>query len=215
LKKCTKCGIGKELSEYYSSQKFSKKKGYYTQYTAECKKCTSKRNYQYALANPEIPKKAQREIYKKESRRKVLYENQKARADNGKYREWVRNNPDKSKQYSERHRNHEITIKQWLACKDYFVNEYGDWCCAYCGFLQREHFGRRLDKTFPMDLHKEHVEHDGANDLSNCIPSCQHCNSSKRQKSLIEWYPLQSFFTQERLDKINQWLICDYNNAIK
>lgn len=210
LKKCKACGIEKELSEFYGQQKYSKKMGNYIYYPPECKKCTSIRTYKYELENPDVAKKSRKNTYKREARKRVLYENQKTRSENGKYREWQQNNPDKTKQYGERHRKHDISKEQWLICKDYFKNIEGEWCCAYCGLLHKDHLARRLGKVFLMDLHKEHAEHDGANDISNCIPSCQRCNSRKRKKSLMDWFPKQKFFSEIRLNKINQWLVNDH-----
>lgn len=67
-----------------------------------------------------------------------------------------------------------------------------------------------------FDLHKEHVDDSGANDLSNCVPSCQSCNSSKNIFSLEEWYTEDNLnFTEERLSKIYRWLNEDYLKYIK
>jgi hypothetical protein len=61
------------------------------------------------------------------------------------------------------------------------------------------------------DFHKEHVLHDGANDLSNCIPSCKTCNSSKHTENLEVWYTKdKSIFSKDRLNRIHKWLNEDW-----
>lgn len=67
-----------------------------------------------------------------------------------------------------------------------------------------------------MDLHKEHVDHEGSNKLDNCVPSCQSCNSSKHVYSLEEWYTKDNQnFDEDRLSKIHNWLFEDYRLHIK
>ena len=67
-----------------------------------------------------------------------------------------------------------------------------------------------------IDLHKEHVDHNGANDLSNCVPACQSCNSSKWEFDFNDWYcPNNPVFTQERYEKIVKWLEEDFLIYIK
>ncbi len=62
-----------------------------------------------------------------------------------------------------------------------------------------------------FDLHKEHVNHNGANDLSNCVPACYSCNSKKWIYEFEDWYNEgNEIFSQYRLDKIYKWLSNDY-----
>jgi 5-methylcytosine-specific restriction endonuclease McrA len=100
-----------------------------------------------------------------------------------------------------RHKNHDITEIEWLLCKEYFNNS-----CAYCGMILEEH-----KEIFNQDLHKEHKDDNGSNDLSNCIPGCKNCNSQKWKFEFDEWYnENNSVYTKERYDKIIQWLNSDY-----
>jgi hypothetical protein len=67
-----------------------------------------------------------------------------------------------------------------------------------------------------IDLHREHVDHQGDNDLSNCIPACMSCNASKGQYNIYEWYNEENDnFSSERLDKIHKWLSEDYITYIE
>lgn len=130
------------------------------------------------------------------------------RQRDGKFRQWQRDNKDKIKQYQEnrkQHGDHRITKKEWESCKEYFEN-----CCAYCGLPLAEHYIFYKGERKLGDFHKEHVDHKGANDLSNCIPSCKTCNTSKHQFIMEEWYKNNPNFNQERLNKIHKWLDEDY-----
>ena len=119
-------------------------------------------------------------------------------------------NPEKIKEYQENHREHDISISEWNVCLDSFGNT-----CAYCGLPVEEHIGKRKDKYVVMNLHKEHVEHDGYNDIRNAVPSCRSCNSSKRQHDMEEWFRKQKFFSQDRLNKIIWWMTEGYKSCIE
>jgi hypothetical protein len=135
---------------------------------------------------------------------RVKIRTRKSRAK-GVYREWQRNNTDKIKEYNNNHRKHDISKKEWEYCKKYFEYE-----CAYCGITEKQ-----AKKLYKQGLHKEHVEHYGSNNLSNCVPSCKICNSSKRKAELNIWYNKQEFFKQDRLDKIIKWVTEDYKEYIE
>jgi 5-methylcytosine-specific restriction endonuclease McrA len=126
----------------------------------------------------------------------------------GKTKEYYKDNLSKFQEYNKdrRHKNHNITIKEWNACKNYFNNS-----CAYCSMTLEEH-----KIKYKEDLHKEHVIHNGENNLSNCIPSCKSCNSSKWEFTLEKWYNEKNGnYTIERLDKILKWLSDDYKKFIE
>ena len=144
---------------------------------------------------------------------RVGRENSKRQRESGKYKDWQRNNKDKIRQYNknrEKNKMHEISDSEWLSCKAYFNNS-----CAYCGLHEDEHYRKHYGKMKRFDLHKDHVDHEGANDLSNCVPACQSCNSSKHNKELEEWYRPNNelwceVYSHERLSKINKWLNDNY-----
>ena len=127
-------------------------------------------------------------------------------------RNWRINNKEKIKTYYEerQHKNHKISKIEWEACKEYFNYEY-----AYCGLPIEEHIIKFKGKLKQGDFHKEHVDYDGANDLSNCVPSCKICNSSKHKYTLEEWYnENNSNYTKGRYDKIIKWINEDYKQYI-
>lgn len=132
--------------------------------------------------------------------------------DKENYKEWQNNNKDKIKEYNKnrQHKNHKITIQEWESCKTYFVHR-----CAYCGLPIEEHYINRKGVVKLGDFHKEHVDHFGKGNLQNCVPSCRTCNSRKWKYNMEEWYRQQEFFSEEKLNKIYQWINTDYKVFIK
>lgn len=97
-------------------------------------------------------------------------------------------------------------IYEWQSCKDYFDNS-----CCYCGLHIDNHYRRYNGKLRKEDLHKDHADHFGVNDLSNCIPACHSCNLHKWEFELKNWYNENNpNYTEERLDKITKWLEGDW-----
>lgn len=207
-KVCSRCDVKKSYSEFYSQQKFTDERGNYTYFFPYCKKCTKRAVGKWRKENPDRA----REIANRQnaSPYRILYNRQNAerRRKNGKLREWVLNNPDKIKKYSynRMNKNHDISDYEWDSCKKYF--EYN---CAYCGLSINDHYILFNGETRLGDFHREHVDHSGANDLSNCVPACKPCNSQKWEFKFEEWYNVNNYrYTQKRFDKIIKWLNEDY-----
>lgn len=178
----------------------------------DCKYHTIKKSRKWAKENPER-EKALRHIMNtnpSDKSRETKRVNAQTRRDNGKYYEWLKNNPDRQRAYNLNHRQHDITEKEWESCKDYFDNR-----CAYCGISIEQHIAKRKNKSFIMDLHREHVDDEGYNDLRNCVPSCRECNSAKYNFIMIDWFFKQTFYDEERYNKIIQWTTDDYKQYIK
>lgn len=113
-------------------------------------------------------------------------------------------------QQKRQEKNHIIADIEWHNCKMYFNMR-----CAYCGRPIEEHYVIYRGKTKLGDFHKEHVIHTGKNDLSNCIPSCLICNSTKHEKSLNQFYNESNpYYTYERYYRIYLWLRYDYKKYI-
>lgn len=70
--------------------------------------------------------------------------------------------------------------------------------CAYCGCTMRK--GETLTKDHLVATSKG-----GKTEQINVIPACKCCNSSKNNSEWREWFMKQSFFSQERMNKIFQW----------
>ena len=87
----------------------------------------------------------------------------------------------------------QYTLQEWKEALIFFGGE-----CAYCGGTPRK--GQRLTKD-----HLKPVSRDGLTIQSNIVPACSSCNSSKGAEDFKEWYMSQSFFSQERLNRIFKW----------
>lgn len=122
-----------------------------------------------------------------------------------KHKSWIDRNKYRFKGYSEfrmLHKKHDISKEEWNDCKEYFNHS-----CAYCGVHVNLHYRNYKGTLQKIDLHKEHVDHNGANDITNCIPSCINCNSQKWTFTLEEWYnDSNENYTYERLNKIKTWI---------
>lgn len=82
-----------------------------------------------------------------------------------------------------------FTEEQWQRCCSYFNHE-----CAYCGATER----LTVEHIIPVSKF-------GASKIYNIIPACLACNCSKCDHDILEWYPKQPFYTEERLLKIHSW----------
>lgn len=103
-------------------------------------------------------------------------------------------------------KKHTINKKEWESCKRYF-----DYTCAYCGLPIEKYIVKFKGELIYGDFHKEHVNHEGKSDLSNCIPSCKSCNVQKHNKVLDDWYNKNNpNFTYERYNKIIKWVNEDW-----
>lgn len=204
------------LDNFYTQKKFNKKHGHHYYRSTQCKNCSIdrarknnlKKHDEYVTylrewreINKDAANRQKREEYYpkvREQRKKYNKEYRNSEHGKEKFREYGRNRLESKK--------HEISNKEWIACKKYFNNS-----CAYCGLHIEEHYIIYADKPKKTDLHKEHVEHDGSNKLDNCIPSCWKCNVSKHQNDLIKWYnETNPKFSKERLEKISRWLDIDH-----
>lgn len=203
IKECSICKEIKAVDEFYSRESYSKKRGSYIYYHPYCKSCSVEKAYKWKEENPEKFKNIIRKYENKSERKEKAKERSKASLENGYYKKWQTDNKDKTKQYNQQrwsNKKHNISEKEWKQCKEYF-----DYKCAYCGMNEEDH--RAIHK---QQLHKEHVIHEGRNDIKNCVPSCKSCNSSKHTAALNEWYnDTNPVYTKERYLKIYQWLRWD------
>lgn len=84
---------------------------------------------------------------------------------------------------------------------DYTVEQWHDACsafsmqCAYCGATH----SLTMDHVIP-------VSKGGMTVVSNIIPACQSCNSSKQNKDMIQWYTDQIFYNKNRLEAILKFI---------
>lgn len=89
-----------------------------------------------------------------------------------------------------------ISEKDWNKSIDYFRNSSGEQSCAYCG----KHYKK---------LEKEHIKplsNGGKAVIGNIIPSCRICNTTKNNKEFVEWYLGSRVYSEERMNKIFDYI---------
>lgn len=200
--------------EYFYKNKANLKDGF----SPICKKCArSKINYNNKV-DPTYRRRKSLERYYENKEQDTIRRKQ-WEIDNIEYKrerqlKYQRDNPERIKQYRvtrELHKSHSITEREWRDCKNYFLDENGENCCAYCGLPVSQHMVTYKGITKQGDFHKEHLDDKGANDLSNCVPSCKICNSKKHNKKFEEWYNKNNpIYDKRRYDKILKWIEEDY-----
>ena len=212
-KVCIDCNIEKSYEEFYFQEKIDKDGNTTYYFYTMCIKCNIKRAYKRNQEHIE----EHMEVVRKNNKKPHIILSKRAFAkkqrESGYYAEYQKDNPEKFKIYNEnrQHKNHTITKSEWEACKKYF-----NYTCAYCGLSLSEHYYTRKGITKLGDFHKEHVDHEGKNDLSNCVCSCGSCNDKKWKFYFEDWYnEKNTVFSQERHDKILLWLSNDYKQHIK
>ncbi|UUV25928.1 MULTISPECIES: HNH endonuclease [Lysinibacillus] len=197
---CKTCKDNKSVDLFYTINYKNKKEEKKQIYSSECKECQRKRTADWIRNNRERHREAARIRDSREHSKKKRLEYNKKKYAEGWYKQYRKDNIDKFKEWAENHRNHEITEFEWEECKRYF-----SYSCAYCGMTEEEH-----KEFYKQRLHKEHVQHDGLNDVTNCVPSCKSCNSRKRKQKLHEWYNVDNeLFEKNKLDRILKWINFD------
>lgn len=80
-----------------------------------------------------------------------------------------------------------LSQKQWQNIVDKFNNS-----CAYCG---SDNVTLTMDHFIPISSGGEFT-------VSNIVPCCYSCNSSKNKYNFFEWYSKQEFYNKQREEKI-------------
>ncbi|GLI82365.1 SPBc2 prophage-derived putative HNH endonuclease YoqL [Rossellomorea marisflavi] len=211
VKTCTRCNTEYGASEdnFYKLKSKNKTLGVHYRLSPECKKCTIARNKKWQqTVDPEQIREYKRKHdaleYRKENKRAFS----KKQRERGDFKKWQIDNKDKIKQYNEKrkfNKTHDISEQEWASCLKFFNNS-----CAYCGVTAEVSY-----LIHKQVLHKEHVEHNGKNDISNCVPACRSCNSKKWVKDLDEWYSTDNkIYNESRYQMIISWLSkFDTNNG--
>jgi hypothetical protein len=225
-KRCKDCKAWFVMNKDNFREQSSRKDGF----CDRCNTCQAKYNHEYYMKTRdkqissskkwrlEHPEKVE-EYWRRQNNNgdidRILYKRHLAKLsrEKGCVKRWCQENPDRVKFYFEKrqHKNHKLNKSEWINCKKYFDNK-----CAYCGLSLSEHYFTRNGVTKLGDFHKEHVDHEGQDDLSNCVSSCGSCNNKKWKFPLEMWYNKQNIiYSQERYDKIIQWITTDYKQFIE
>lgn len=207
-KLCNKCN---EYSPANSTYYYLNEKNAIDGLYPYCKICAIKAATIWENENIEKKRASQR---KSNKRPKAIHDqkiNSKNQLNKGYLKNYYLKYPEKQKIYRVNHysKKHDICLAEWESCLSYFEN-----ACAYCGLKNENHFKNYKGVPKLFDLHKEHADPEGANDLSNCVPSCHSCNSQKRNRNFIKWFCGVDFYSYRRLEKIINWLERDYKRYI-
>lgn len=228
-KVCTKCGKEKEATkENFQGHA----QGLYG-LRPDCKECCSARKKGYVKSHPGYRNEYLRQYRQdneekvKEGKRQYL-ENNRAKVNehfkqlrttepyqermreyvksrqheiSQKRKAWEKENKVKLTMYGQKRKAQKkqllssLTEAQWEYIKTEFNHK-----CAYCGMggdLAQEHF-------IPLSKGGEYT-------VNNIIPSCRHCNSSKKNRDFFEWYPKYNKYSKRREQKLLKHL--GYDNA--
>lgn len=177
-------------------------KEYHRQYHQDNKEVLLEKQRKYREENAEMVK-AKQQAYYQQNRDRYLENGKIWRANNPDKvaemrRNWAKDNQDKLREYRQNRRARmkdlvaDLTLEQWETTKEYFNNS-----CAYCGTseeaLCQDHFVPVVDG--------------GGYTMSNIIPACQYCNSSKHDKSFFDWYPSFKHYSGQREEKVFNFLV--------
>lgn len=164
---------------------------------------TEKKKQYYEKHKKEIKEKGK--IYRDSHKEEISEINRKYRKNNfDKIKEykkqWCKENPDKifnssnKRRIKKENQGKGISQNQW-----YEMMEFFDWKCAYSGESIANKKDRSIDHIIP-------ISKNGLNEIWNCIPCYSPYNKSKHNKDMLEWYVQQPFFSEERLNKIYEWV---------
>ena len=164
-----------------------KKKGKYGLYSI-CRECDKKQKREYCKRNNEEHRKRNRKWRKENKNYHTIYS-----------KKWRENNPEKELNRLVRRRQREenqgngITKEQWYEMMGFF-----EWKCAYSG-KNLDDKTRTIDHIVPLNKNGKH-------EIWNLVPMHKNYNSSKHINDMLEWYQQQEFYSEERLNKIYEWI---------
>ena len=203
MKVCSKCGKLLVANNINFDRKKTGKYGLKS-ICKRCKKEQSAKHYQenkemYTIKNTEYyqtHKKQRAEYYQTNREQRLLYK-----------AEYAKNNPDIIFNNHQKRRQCKefgpgISKEEWLDMMQFF-----NWKCAYSGEpLTKDN--RSIDHVVPLKKH-------GWNGITNCVPCTRNVNSCKHTSDMIEWYKNQDYYSEDRLNKIYEWMEYSTNKFSK
>lgn len=217
-RKCKECEQWFELNDVHFKVQPSQKGGF----SQKCRICQEKYNHdnymmtrdvqianaaQWQKDNYERHRELHKRYEKTEKHKEYRKRNHEDMKNKGWFKNWYKNHPDRAREYTQNHRNHDITTKEWIVCQEFF-----DYTCAYCGKTLEEQYKQNEEQ-----FHKEHVDDNGYNDVRNCVPACSNCNSTKHERSIFELLNnnIITKFTSDMYNKIMLWCEEEYKKYIE
>lgn len=172
-KECTVCKLSLKISEF--SKNIKNRDGYLHQ----CKKCVRKRVLKWRSENPEEAKSRRKVQYFKRRDKNIMdavewgkVNREKRNVAKNKWR--AKNKPltnhyTKMYLYRQKRAAGSHTLEEYLSKLYMFSGK-----CAYC----RERLADTRDHVIPLSK-------GGTNFIDNIVPACRSCNSSKRDKLIV------------------------------
>lgn len=173
-----------------------------------CIECSKKKAFQWIENNRERFRENMNKYSKKPERKQATRIRSEEQRLKGKQKDWQQNNPEKLTEYRRKYSNkkHKISDTEWDNCRMYF-----NFKCAYCDKTWEQN-----KKETRKDLHREHVDSNGLDNLSNCVPACNSCNSQKHDFEFDYWFNENNpIYTIVRKDKILKWINEDHLKYIE
>lgn len=191
-KMCKKCGVEKDLNEFYKVIKEKSNGDIWEYYFPECKNCTIEKSTNWGNNNKERRREIQSKYDSTPVRNGKRLEVSKRRRLNGQYREWQRNNKELVSALSQNWRAMMINLPYSLT-KDSInslLNKFESKCSLTNGsVIEMDHF---------IPLSWGH----GGSYIGNVIPLEKSLNHSKKDLNPFEWIKKTSVLN--RID-IKKW----------
>ena len=189
IKKCSKCGklLVANTMNFYKDK--NKKCGL----RPECKICKIKYNNKYCIEHKDKRCESYSKYYY--SHKEKVKKSKKEYKQTEKGKEVTRNSKIKS-----RHKRRAIEKNQTFTKEQ--IEEmmlFFDNCCAYSGKVLKDNINYSIDHIVPLSK-------GGDNLIYNLVPMDKNYNSSKGIKDMLKWYQQQEFYSEERLNKIYEWI---------
>ena len=188
MKQCNKC------SEFKDKEKFSLDKRLSDGLRSTCKSCVAENSRKYYSANKEARKaynkkwyennpdkaRAARENWRSNNYDKALQSSRNWRSGNLEKakeatRNWSRKNLDKRSAYENIRRSRKLSNGIYYISGKEIEKLYSS-PCYYCGSLS----SITIDHVVP-------ISKGGRHSIGNLVSCCKNCNSSKKDKLLIQW----------------------------
>lgn len=188
MKKCSKCG------ELKAHERFSVNKKLLSGLNSSCKDCSAANSRKYYLANKDARKeynkkwnkenpdkaKASRDNWRSNNYDKALASSRNWRSRNldvakQATKNWSRLNQDKRNAYENVRRAKMLSNGVYIVSDKEITKLYTS-PCTYCGSLS----DITIDHIVP-------ISKGGNHSIGNLTSACKSCNSSKKDKLLIQW----------------------------
>lgn len=196
----------REYDKIYRENHKEEIREYKKEYNQIHKEKVRKNNQKYYLNNKERIDEYQRK-YRLDNKEKLKEYNKQYRINNKdilKLKKKEYNSTPKAqalmfnfhaiRRYKEESLGEGVNEEQWKEMMDFF-----DWKCAYSDESISDKKNRSIDHIVPLNKGGEH-------EVWNCVPMKKSYNSSKYTRDMLEWYKEQEFFSEERLQKIYEWM---------